>query len=118
MVVPLIALRKDIIRRCEELGISCVSWESRMPPDGESTVMVTPESAISEDFKTFISRLKATRQLDRIVIDECHVILNEKRDFRINLQRLGQLVMAETQMVLVIATLPPSKEAILWKRMG
>jgi superfamily II DNA helicase RecQ len=118
VVVPLIALRKDMMRRCEELGISCASWESRKPPDGESIVMVTPESAVSADFKTFINRLKATRQLDRVVIDECHVILNEQRDFRVDLQRLGQLVMAEAQMVLLTATLPPSKEAIVWERMG
>ena len=84
-----------------------------MPPDGVSIVLVTPESAVSDDFKSFITRLKATRQLDRVVIDECYVILNEQRDFRINLQRLGQLVMAETQIVLLTAILPPSKEGVL-----
>ena len=50
-----------------------------MPPDGESIVMVTPELAVSTDFKSFITRLKATRQLDRVVIDECHVVLNDQK---------------------------------------
>jgi hypothetical protein len=45
--------------------------------DSESIVIVTPESAISDDFKTFINRLKATRQLDRVVIDECYIVLND-----------------------------------------
>ena len=89
-----------------------------MPPDGESIVMVTPELAVSTDFKSFITRLKATRQLDRVVIDECHVVLNDQKRFRRDLQRLGQLVMVETQMVLLTATLPPSKEAVMWERMG
>jgi hypothetical protein len=37
-------------------------------------VLVTPESAVGEAFATFLNRLQATRQLDRIVIDECLTI--------------------------------------------
>ena len=40
-------------------------------------MLVTLEAALSEEFMTFINRLKATRQLDRIVIDECYVVLND-----------------------------------------
>src|ERR1700712_1858487 len=46
VVVPLIALRGDLQQRCTKLGISCVEWESRRPPDDASIVLVTPESAI------------------------------------------------------------------------
>ncbi|TKA32264.1 hypothetical protein B0A49_13950, partial [Cryomyces minteri] len=59
----------------------------------------------------------ATQQLDRIVIDECHVVLSRKYTFRKQLQQLGKLMMAETQMVLLTATLPPSEEEELWRRM-
>ncbi|KAH2211017.1 hypothetical protein KXW71_006562, partial [Aspergillus fumigatus] len=38
VVVPLVALRADMTRRCQELGISCVPWESRRPPDAASIV--------------------------------------------------------------------------------
>jgi superfamily II DNA helicase RecQ len=31
-VVPLIALRSDLQRRCEAAGISCVEWESHRHP--------------------------------------------------------------------------------------
>ncbi|KAH7010562.1 P-loop containing nucleoside triphosphate hydrolase protein, partial [Macrophomina phaseolina] len=58
------------------------------------------------------------RQLDRIVVDECHVVLNEQVDFRKQLQQLGKLMAAETQIVLLTATLPPSREEKLWRRMG
>jgi superfamily II DNA/RNA helicase len=118
VVVPLIALREDMSRRCEELGIRCEEWKSSRPSDGATIVLVTPESAVSEDFATFLNRLRSTRQLDRIVIDECHVVLNDKRDFRRKLQRLGELVGAEVQMVLLTATMPPSEEGKLWQRMG
>ena len=117
VVVPLIALRADMKRRCRKLGVSCAEWEGRRPPDAAAIVLVTPESAVSEGFMTFLNRLRATRQLDRIVIDECHIILNRRYTFRKQMQQLGRLVTAETQMVLLTATLPPSEEEELWRRM-
>jgi hypothetical protein len=43
-VIPLIALRGDMVRRCKLLGISCAAWEGRRPPDAAAVVLVTPES--------------------------------------------------------------------------
>ncbi|GFF64166.1 DEAD/DEAH box helicase, putative [Aspergillus udagawae] len=117
VVVPLVALHSDMARRCQELGISCVAWESRRPPDAASIVLVTPESAVSPDFQTFLNRLRWTRRLDRIVIDECHVVLNSQRDFRPQMAQLGRLVQARTQMVWLTATLPLSMEDELCRRM-
>ncbi|KAB8229558.1 P-loop containing nucleoside triphosphate hydrolase protein [Aspergillus alliaceus] len=99
VVVPLVALRADMARRCQELGISCVPWESRRPPDAASIVLVTPESAVSPDFQTYLNRLRWTRRFDRILIDECHVVLNPQRDFRPQMAQLGGLVLARTQML-------------------
>jgi superfamily II DNA helicase RecQ len=56
VVVPLIALRQDLEKRCAAAGISCIEWESRRPPDEAAIVLVTPESALSEDFMTFLNR--------------------------------------------------------------
>ncbi|KAG9385482.1 RecQ Superfamily II DNA helicase [Pyrenophora tritici-repentis] len=99
VVVPLIALRGDMAQRCK-LGISCVEWQSRRPPDAAAVVLVTPESA-----------------LDRIIIDECHIVLNRQYTFRKQMQQLGKLVAVETQMVMLTATLPPSEEDELFRRM-
>jgi RecQ family ATP-dependent DNA helicase len=117
VVVPLIALRGDMMQRCRKLGILCAEWDSRRPPDAAAVVLVTPESAVREEFATFLNRLRATRQLDRIVIDECHIVLNRRYDFRKDMQRLGKLAAAETQMVMLTATLPPSEEDELFRRM-
>lgn len=117
VVVPLVALRADMQRRCQQLGISCVAWESRRPPDAASIVLVTPESAVSPDFQTFLNRLRWMRRLDRIMIDECHVVLNSQGDFRPQMAQLGKLVRARTQMVWLTATLPPSMEEELCRRM-
>ncbi|EYE89895.1 P-loop containing nucleoside triphosphate hydrolase protein, partial [Aspergillus ruber CBS 135680] len=117
VVVPLIALRGDLQRRCARLGIVCVEWESRQPPDEASIVLVTPESAITEDFMTFWNRQRLQHRLDRIVIDECHVMLNRQKDFRPAMAQLGRLTVAQTQMVYLTATLPPTEERHLFDRM-
>jgi superfamily II DNA helicase RecQ len=117
VVVPLVSLRGDMMRRCKELGISCAEWQSRCPPDAAAIVFVTPESAVGEAFATFLNRLRAMRQLDRIVIDECHTVLNRRYTFRKQMQQLGRLAAAETQMVLLTATLPPTEEDELYRRM-
>jgi superfamily II DNA or RNA helicase len=110
VVVPLLSLRADLTTRCQALGISCVAWESRRPPDEAAIVLVTPESTENPDFHTFLNRQRQLRRLDRIVVDECHVILNEQKDFRPAMARLGRLVSAQTQMVFLTATLPPTEE--------
>ena len=117
VVVPLISLRGDIQRRCQALGISCIEWESRRPADGASIVLVTPESAVSQTFMTFINRKRWSHELDRIVIDECHIVLNDRYNFRKEMGQLGELVKGKTQMVLLTATLPRDEEAELCRRM-
>jgi len=117
VVVPLIALRQDMMIRCRRMGIPCREWSRGSIPRAARLVFVTFESAISEDFQTFINWLQATQQLDRIVIDECHVILNNQLDFRRKLQRMRELSRVGVQMVLMTTTLSPSQEAELWNRM-
>ncbi|KAI9035075.1 uncharacterized protein KD926_004657 [Aspergillus affinis] len=116
VIIPLLALRQDFQRWCQQLGISCVAWESRRPPDEASIVLVTPESAVTPDLQSFLNRLRLVQRLDRIIIDECHVMLPEETDFRPAMQQLGRLVTARTQMVLLTATLLPILEDRLFQR--
>jgi superfamily II DNA helicase RecQ len=44
-------------------------------------------------------------------------MLNQQYTFRKQMQQLGRLVAAETQMVMLTATLPPSEEYELFRRM-
>ncbi|KAJ5443111.1 hypothetical protein N7445_004862 [Penicillium cf. griseofulvum] len=117
VVVPLITLRADLRQRCTTLGILCVEWESRRPPDEASIVLVTPESALTEEFRTFLNRQQLIHQLDRIVIDECHLMLHQHSNFRPTFRKLSQLTNTNAQLVLLTATLPPSAEHQLWKRL-
>ena len=76
VVVPLKALRADMVVRCRKVNIRCAVWEHGQAVDRASIVLVMPEKAVSPAFGTFISQVRQTQQLDRIVIDECYVILN------------------------------------------
>lgn len=98
-------------RRCREARIECVQWDSRRPHETASIVLVTPESAVTKTFSTFVNRLRSTYQLDRIVIDECHMILDSGSDFRPKLRALGAgMVQIGTRLVFLTATLPPQDE--------
>ena len=115
VVVPLTELRREMIRSCEKLGIVAREWAEDRQVDDATIVFVTPEAAAGGAFHSFMNRNQ--RKIDRIVIDECHVILNRRSNFRREMRRLGKLVRAEAQMVLVTATLPPSKQDELYERM-
>lgn len=114
VVIPLIALRHDLVRRAHECQISCQEWNPYYPPDHSKLVLVTPEAASTENFQRFLTGLRTTQQLDRIFIDECHVILDQASTFRPKLMALKKWTLLETQLIFLTATLPPSRESELW----
>ncbi|KAJ5675321.1 P-loop containing nucleoside triphosphate hydrolase protein [Penicillium maclennaniae] len=103
--------------RCQAAGIPCVEWDSNRHPDHAAIVFVTPESVFTDGFQSFLNRQRELMRLDRIVIDECHMILNESEKFRPRLQQLGRLHQCGVQMVFLTATLPPCEESRLFQRM-
>lgn len=113
VVTPLVSLKQDMQRRCRELGLDCISWSARKKMPDSCIILVTPESAVSQGFMNHLRKLQGMDRLDRIVIDECHILLNTRLDFRRKLQKLRKMVEFTTQLVLLTATLPPSKEAEL-----
>lgn len=72
--------------------------------------MVTPEGSRTDRFIRFMNRLRGQQRLDRIVIDECHVVLNDQATFRPRLRELGDLNRMQVQMVILTAILPPEEE--------
>jgi superfamily II DNA helicase RecQ len=81
MVVLLLSLRADLMICCQALGILCMSWESCQPPNNVVIVLVTPKLTKNLDFYMFLNCQQLLRQLDRIMINKCHVILNQQKDF-------------------------------------
>lgn len=111
VVVPILALKNNLKDRCIRAGIDCVEWDSERPHEWASVVLVVPESAVSASFESFINRQRAMGRLDRIVVDECHIVLELTGGWRSRVLRLRNLVKAETQLVYLMATLKPKEES-------
>ena len=113
VIEPLLSLLQDQLSRVKTLGISLAIFNARSPLDLARLVFTTPETFLGLDFWNYINQLRITQQLDRVIIDECHIILNRKESFQKSLGRLGEVVDLKTQLVLLTATLPPKYQANL-----
>jgi superfamily II DNA helicase RecQ len=109
LIVPLVSLHGDMLRRVREMKIDHLEWQP-----GESReaalILVSAEAVSSKDFMKYARRLIAEQKLDRIVVDECHltVVAAEYRPSIIELTAIRSL---RTQFVYLTATLPPSMRA-------
>ncbi|KAK6591896.1 hypothetical protein H4I95_12023 [Botrytis cinerea] len=111
VISPLVSLQDHMVERCQQAGISCVKWDARQCHSPSQIVIVTPESAVSKTFGTFLDRLQGLHLLERFVFDECHTPLDSTAEFRPKMRQLGELMERGVQMVYLTATLPPHVEA-------
>jgi superfamily II DNA helicase RecQ len=115
VITPLVSLQNDLAGRCQKDRIPYTVWDSRKAKTQAHSptqiVIVTPEAAVGATFSTFLNRLQGMYQLDWIVVDKCHTVLESTVKFWPRLRELGRLVKWRVQMVYLTATLPPSDEA-------
>lgn len=110
VIAPLNAMRQDFQDLCDRLGIRCAMWCGTDPPYDASIVLTTPESVVSSSFGRFLNQKRMLCQLDRIVIDECHVLLESTATWRPAVLELCDMTKKNTQVVYLTATLPPTLE--------
>ena len=56
--MPLVSLHDHMVERCQQVGISCTKWDGQqMGAMRAQIVIVTPESAVSKTFSTFLNEL-------------------------------------------------------------
>jgi superfamily II DNA helicase RecQ len=73
---------------------------------GTTIIIVTPESAVSKTFGTFLDRLQGLHLSERFVFDECCTPLDSTPEFRPKMRQLGELVKKGVRMVYLTAILP------------
>ncbi|OBT79273.1 hypothetical protein VF21_01965 [Pseudogymnoascus sp. 05NY08] len=111
VITPLVSLQSHIVERCQQVGISCKKWDSQhMGEMRAQIVIVTPESAVSKTFGTFLNELQGRQELVCIVFNKCHTVMDSTPDFQPQMQQLGALSTREVQMVFLTATLPKHTE--------
>lgn len=109
LVLPLVSLRGDLLRRVREVGIDYLVWTPGEQRDAP-LVFVTTEAACTEQFRTYVHRLAATQALGRIVFDEAHLTITAS-DYRQAMVDLALIRSVRTQFVYLTATLPPTMQA-------
>src|SRR5271156_5512797 len=112
VVVPLVALRQDLVRRCAELGVQFAVWDEATAADeqravGCPLVFVAVETAVGAPFHAFLARLDAAQRLDRVILDEAHLVLTSIH-YRPKMRLIRQLRNLRAQFVFLTGTLPPS----------
>jgi hypothetical protein len=73
---------------------------------------------VTKSFNRFINGKLATGELDRIVVDESHVVLDSTKTWRPKVLELAEFARRGCQMVYLTATLPPKEEPSWLEAMG
>ena len=114
VVVPYIALRQDLIRRCRDHRIPYWRYDQtdRMQDrlhTVPSLVLVDVETAVTSGFLALARQLNDLGRLDRLILDEAHLILTAAY-YREHLGLLGVLRRIACSFTCLTATLPPHGE--------
>ncbi|KAF9729764.1 hypothetical protein PMIN01_12628 [Paraphaeosphaeria minitans] len=115
VVVPFRALIEDLATRIRARGIDCVEWVNH-ETNPASVMLVGADVAGGAGFLKYASSLKDKKQLQRVVIDECHLIITSSH-WRPKLAKLRNLRVLACPIVLLTATLPPVLEGVLGRSM-
>ncbi|CAK7237488.1 hypothetical protein SCUCBS95973_009973 [Sporothrix curviconia] len=119
VVVPLLVLQSDLVRRCQAASIRCAVWSNTNKTPDATLVFCTPENATNTAFSAFLRRQARLHQLDRIVYDECHAVLESRASFRPAIQLVFRTMLAlPVQHVWLTATLPPAEETDFFRRVN
>ena len=103
VIVPLIALAENLLQRCKDDRIDTIIYGRGTPRYAKIIIIIT-ETAISSNCRQFIQDCFLDGELERIVFDECHMIVTEE-SYRPKLQELWRLSVP-VQYVFMSATYP------------
>jgi len=103
LIVPLVALAEDMLKRCQDARIDCIIY-GRTPARMAKVIIVIPETAIGKQFTHFANEIKLLGKLDRIVWDEVHKMGTDT--YRPKIMESCNWTLG-TQEVFITATSPP-----------
>jgi superfamily II DNA helicase RecQ len=106
LVLPTVALRSDLLRRCLLVVIRPLIWTSGLTQSA-SLVVVSAEAVCTSDFLNYAHTLLRQQALDCIVVDESQLTITAN-EYRPCMSQLGWYIrQVRTQTVWLTATLPP-----------
>ena len=117
VIVPLSILLVDHVATAGKHNISSTVWRNQHIPyiSCPQIVFVSVEDSVSTEFENFAHMLVAHKKLHRIVFDEVHLAF---ADYRKHMNFLLRLRTISAQCIMITASLPPSWEEMLFRKMG
>jgi superfamily II DNA helicase RecQ len=122
LVLPFRALIEDMLVRLQRAGITAAEWQPGAHNELENRRMLASVVLVSADhvgsssgqFLSYAALLAQQQILRRVVVDECHTAITAD-SWRPKLTKLRDVRLLPCQLVLLTATLPPSREEELRK---
>ncbi len=119
VIIALIALKQDLLRRCSEWQIKAMCYNKSTCTTNRlyatpSLLFIDVDSMATDHCRPFLLALQDNGRLNRIVLDEANLILTAGH-YREQLGLLGYLRTLCCLFVCLTATLPPYAEPDLWK---
>lgn len=114
VIVPLVALQVDLMKKCQSVGIHGVLWKDRFSA-GVDLVFCSCEHVTKQSYASFIKEMWKTRRLFMIFVDEAHLI-KQWSGFRPVLGQLEKYIRpaaCNVRIQALTATCPPSLEPVL-----
>jgi len=118
VIVPLAALRNDLVARCQRLRITATIWKAGDCNEAASIIFATPESIDNGSFVSLVRRLSAAGRLERLVVDEFHYVLLPDTSYRPSLLRLQSLAQYGVRITLLSATIPKEAQREAFRLLG
>lgn len=106
VVVPFIAAREYLYSRGKAKGIPCAQWLGKGERNS-TLVFITAKSTSELEFRKYIRSLKNKERLDRIIVDEAHMLIFGD-DFRIDYCDLYWFSGLGIPVIFMTTILPPA----------
>jgi superfamily II DNA helicase RecQ len=87
LILPIVALQGDMLRRFHQVGIRPLIWFMDCKQSA-LLVIVSAEAACSQSFLEYAHVLVSKQKLDHIMLDECHLTITAS-DYRPCMAQLG-----------------------------
>lgn len=121
VVLPLVALQRQVALQCHAAGVDHVRWPAPHGPPADfyaqsSVILAAIEHLGDARFVGMVEHLVAIKQLWHIFLDEAHLVLTQA--WRPAMQAYQTLVQYEVPKVFLSATLPVAMEREVYKGMG
>jgi superfamily II DNA helicase RecQ len=104
VVLPLVGLKQDVLRRAKEYNIPCCIYENSNT--FLNLTLVSIETILlSTQFNNSLTKLISYNKIDRIIVDKCHLIITSS-NYRSIMFQVKELISLQVQFVFLSRTVP------------